>query len=771
MKKLYAFLTLAAGVALCASAQSKFDAQGLLIMDSYRQLQANPSAQILGAEQYPLSLDAVKNRNGAKASIFVTLMPGATAADLEARGFEIVDDLGDLVLANATLAEIEQVSKCDFVRALSFGEKRQALLDRSRIATGVDKIHAGTDLPRAYTGKGVIAGIFDTGVDPNHVNFLNSDLEQRIKALWVYSDASGQPFEYTTPDAISRVKSDDTSGTHGTHTLGCMAGSNKSNALTVAIIDDETGTVSKSSAFKKIANPYYGMAPDAELAVGCGPLYDANISNGVRRVVDYAQSVGKPAVVNLSLGSCMGPHDGSDALSQYLERLGTKALIFLAAGNDGDGNISFDKTFTATDKSHATFFKMGKNLSGYIEMWSSTNAGFVVTPFIYDTVTKQEIFSYDVPAAEGSIDLGSTGGSAAIQDAKFDLAFKNSKISFGRSFNTGSNQRYQVRINAALTRDTSSDPDGRYLFGIKVSGDPGVRVAAVSQAKTGTGVAEFTSYGIGGYAEGTGDWTISSMACGKNTICVGAWSARNRWPALAGFAAAYAEGFAPLNEATPFSSYGRNLQGEGLPHVCAPGTGIISSVSTYAVNSVKNEVGDQFDGWVASNLTVNQKINARQNYYQCEQGTSMATPIVAGGVALWLEADPTLTVDRVKEIIAATSTKDAYYNSGMFPKLKWGAGKFNAYEGLKAVLNASGIDDVRQDGGNSLMVNRTGDDAWEVIVPGASTVAASLYNMQGACVASDKASGNALTLTTDGVTPGIYVLRVNNQLTAKIVVE
>ena len=46
---------------------------------------------------------------------------------------------------------------------------------------GLDAIHAGTQgLDRPYTGKGIVAGVVDQGIDPNHLNFLNPDGSSRL---------------------------------------------------------------------------------------------------------------------------------------------------------------------------------------------------------------------------------------------------------------------------------------------------------------------------------------------------------------------------------------------------------------------------------------------------------------------------------------------------------------------------------------------------------------------------------------------------------------
>lgn len=63
----------------------------------------------------------------------------------------------------------------------------------------------------------------------------------------------------------------------------------------------------------------------------------------------------------------------------------------------------------------------------------------------------------------------------------------------------------------------------------------------------------------------------------------------------------------------------------------------------------------------------------------------MATPVVAGAIALWLEANPSLTYKDVVRIIKETAVKDDFVKNTGDP-VQWGAGKFDAYAGLKQVL-------------------------------------------------------------------------------------
>ena len=67
----------------------------------------------------------------------------------------------------------------------------------------------------------------------------------------------------------------------------------------------------------------------------------------------------------------------------------------------------------------------------------------------------------------------------------------------------------------------------------------------------------------------------------------------------------------------------------------------------------------------------------------------MSTPVVAGAIALWLEAKPDLSPSEAMEVIAATSRH--YDPSLEYPNNLYGYGEIDAYAGLLHVLGISGV--------------------------------------------------------------------------------
>jgi subtilisin family serine protease len=128
------------------------------------------------------------------------------------------------------------------------------------------------------------------------------------------------------------------------------------------------------------------------------------------------------------------------------------------------------------------------------------------------------------------------------------------------------------------------------------------------------------------------------------------------------------------------SSIGPTLDGLIKPDVMAPGQNIISSYSSYYLEN-HPQAGDIT--WDVEHF----QYNGRTYPWNSNSGTSMACPVVAGVVALWLQACPTLTPDDVLHIIATTSTHpDATLT---YPNNEYGYGQIDAAAGLRYIVSTA----------------------------------------------------------------------------------
>ena len=725
MKKiLLSTLLLSAAPALLAS--GKLDAPAALRLEG-SVMASMPAAR--SGEVVALPAPAMDEK-----AVYAVEMADEASAQALADEYDVIFVIDEMAMVSLDAEELQKLVDNPASKRISLGGENKLHLTDARFETGVDYIHEGDDLEQAYTGENVIVGMMDTGLDINHINFLKDDGTPRAERLWVLIGSNGSVQTYSTPDAIKKFTVDTSSGTHGTHVLGIMGGGYKGR-LKQASINPRTGRPQVLTG----NNMYYGVATDAILAPCCGTLDGNNVTIAAERIRNFAAEKGMPAVMNLSLGHNYGPHDGTTASNKLLAKMGEDMIICISAGNEGETNISLHKDFSAASSSVKTFVSNSATANGLVDIWGSDASQLKFTFVAVDKTTGGVVFSYDIDSpTNGNHYLTGSGYTAPDyhHDAKFDALFGSRSAIVVRGGVDSSNNRYNIYFNAQL----SAGSEGANIVpGIIVEGAAGKGVDLYC-----SGELSMMSNGIAGYSNGNAEQSINDMACGDNVISVGAYVNIERWPTIDS-----GELYFPnvvKGSIASFSSYGKRFGGEQLPFICGPGMGMRSSYSYRYLEVNPNE-----NKYYVADLDK----NGRQNRWMEMSGTSMSSPFVAGVCALWLQANPALTVNDIKEAMKATARQDEF--TAQHPE-RWGVGKIDAYEGLKYVLNIASVGNVSAE--NEILIKANGN-GYEVFSP-VGSVRAELYNLAGSTVASESVSGNTLTISTDNVAPGIYVLRATS---------
>ena len=594
---------------------------------------------------------------------------GNAAEVLRQYGCKELARVGDISIAAIPLSKLGALSCGRQVKRIETGRRCSIQMDTTRLVVNAEKVYTGEGLSQSYTGRGVIVGVQDIGFDLTHPNFYSADMSKyRIKALWdqLSRDTIGSTLyvgrDYVGREALLKLEHpiDGETQTHGTHTAGIAAGSGAQG----------NGDIS----------PYRGMACDADLVLVDNAADNASLIDpkdyykftyatdalGFKYIFDYAERMHQPCVINFSEGSSQDFHGYDQLYYELLAKLiGPGRIIVSSAGNDGARNSYIHKNI---GKERAGAFIMGNEKRFSCTAKSKQTFTFRVS--VYDNVASPQIVdisTVNVCNAQDSLLTDSllVGGKKYIWRV---LAYPN-------SYDT-SETAYDFQI---------SSPS-------KLGDSPQVSLQVMGRD------ADIELYRMSGYMfphsldpvldAGDCRYTIFSPSSSPDVICVGSTSYRTQFVNYLGEKKVYDSGQKGIRSS--FSAMGPTLDGRIKPDVMAPGQNIISSYSTFFINNPKN-----VNASVKSDVR-HFEYNGRTYAWNANAGTSMSAPVVTGAIALWLQADPTLTPADCLEIFAKTCSH--YDTSLSYPNNLYGYGQIDVAAGLREVLRrkALGINTIGQ---------------------------------------------------------------------------
>lgn len=235
----------------------------------------------------------------------------------------------------------------------------------------------GAGEANGLSGKGVLVGIVDSGVDWRHPDFRNEDGTSRILSLW---DQSAQPepgqnppkgylrgVEYTgeeinralsLPDQEGNflVRERDLSG-HGTSVLGIAAGNGRAS-----------GGVNRGAAYAsdiiavKMGIPGENSFPRT-----------VELMEGVDYLIRQAQILGKPMALNVSFGNNYGSHRGDSLPEIYLTNVSNtgRTVICVGTGNNGNDRIHTSGTLDTGQSTEIQFSVSSREKTLNVQLWKS----------------------------------------------------------------------------------------------------------------------------------------------------------------------------------------------------------------------------------------------------------------------------------------------------------------------------------------------------------------------------------------------------------------
>lgn len=562
----------------------------------------------------------------------------------------IYHNRGNIYLTSIPIDKLEEIPRSGGINGFHVSSSLAGNLDVAREVTRVNDVHRELNIIDRITsepsGK-VVTGICDIGFDPRHQAFRNC-----LKRWVIYDEYHGKKDVYDGYDTIvsEGPLTDTTTDTHATHVGNILAGYSADN-------------------------PYYGVAPTSDFVATVSKLSEVGICSGIEDIIEYAKASGKRAVVNISAGSYLGPHDGKDLVGRYLSAMSEDAVICFSAGNYGARNNSQslnldDYTSPVGSGWCDTKTWCGFDVTGGTDLWSRDSKPFEFRLVVCKSSTREILYATEwmggnAPEGEYFLDLEATpwfteGGvwcawGVYEQNKRFNVAFEydyHNDTFFPNQAWTDHAVGYEIRkVTDGTHVDAYADGIQTFLHGMYIP----------------------TAIGA------SGDGSISNLACCPDVAAIGAWTSRSVVPDVE---FGQRDWGLAVNRVPNWTAYGTSGDGRKMPHFCAPGNTLVSALSTPHYHSEK----------LVEEASHPCYISGEYRYY-AEAGTSMASPFAAGVFALWLEEDSDLDIHALVDVAMKTANR----NFADITDPRWGAGALDACAGLTEVRSRLGVGDVSID--------------------------------------------------------------------------
>lgn len=685
------------------------------------------------ASKYSLLLQREARSAAAENKTLRLLVKGAgnaVPAAVKKHGGRIVYQAGAIFSVEVPAASFDAFIAEDAIQRAEGGRRRlQPLTDTMKIINSISPVRNGVSpLPQGYDGSGVIVGIIDSGIDFKHPDFKDSANKTRILYLWDQRETTGPsapaPFTYGVEWRKGQIDSgfcthnDLAYYGHGTQVTGIAAGDGSSTTV----------------------RDYSGAAPKSDIILVAldfaGQYSPTAVADAAAYIFARATALGRPCVINASVGDYYGSHDGQDLQALMIDNLlaaqNGRSLVG-AVGNAGDLPIHLSYNLSSAD-TNLSWFVAPNSGPLYLQLWADTN---------------------NFNGAKMAV--GVTQNTPSFSDrarSPFTTIAQNLSGTFYDTLRNSSNQRMGIAERHASIQGSAYSmeyfitPDSvtGYYWSLELSGS-GLFHLWSFEANSDP-LPSTAAYPRIAYYKGfdTTHTMVSSFQCSDRVICVANYVNRDSFPGLNGDYT-----YDPLVTAGDImwnSSIGPTRDGRIKPDIAATGAYIHSSAD--------------------SSILANYIANAPQyvapgGYHLIFAGSSASSPVVAGIAALYLQRYPNASWWDVKNAITMCSRTDNFTGFSL-PDITWGHGKVDAFDALVGCPMTSHREE--QPAAGMTIFPNPAEDAFTILADGMNKRPAQIVitNMLGERIRTVAlaAGQNQVNLPRENLVAGMYLCSIES---------
>lgn len=576
--------------------------------------------------------------------------------------------VGNIVSCELSAAAIASLSENDFITYVEYSHSRPEVLNDVMITNNnIHPVHQGVfPLPAAYHGEDVIIGIIDTGVELAHPDFQHADGSTRVLALWDQTQDETIAFRVPQPYNYGQEwNGEDIDAGISNHGDQPQYFGHGSNVAGIA-----TGNANATGDF-------VGVAPDADIIIVSSdftrPNWKSSIAEAVEFIFAKAEAIGKPVVINASLGDYYGSHDALDAPALYIDSLldAAPGRAMVAAAGNSDQFPKYHLSYAIPEADTAfTWFTYNANSSlGYgavfFELWADVddfeNAQFTIGA---DLNTPAYAFRGYAGWRNAAANLN-----VIIKDTIF---YQGQKLGIVESWCGQRGDQYHIQM--VLTQPFSTQYNWRFATTGGGSFDCWSYSTAGTSGIVSTNLPSAATYPeMSKYREPDKAKTIvDSWTCSEKVITVGNYVNRSEFVNVLGTITThpYAAGSISVN-----TSRGPTRDNRQKPDIAASGDVTLSAgrLATLA-NLINTNPGKVAEGGM----------------HYSNGGTSMASPVVAGVAALYFSRCPSSTYADIKTAMQENAIADQF--TGPLPGNQMGWGKLDAWAVISSTVNPVAVE-------------------------------------------------------------------------------
>lgn len=574
---------------------------------------------------------------------------GFIRSDLALKGIIPGAEIGSVISLRIPLAMLDRIHEIHSLRSIQLAGKIKPIRSHSHHSEkefGGQSSDLSLDLPTGYSGKNVLIGLSDWGFDYTSPIFYDTLRRfSRILAVWDQFKTSGPP-----PSGY----------TYGTEYASipeyCGVGTDTTNIQGSPVYGTLVAGVSGGSGFN---TPYRGIAQSAQFLFASFLPDEASVLDTWEWMFQKSLIESKRLVIQISWGVYhIGTLDGTSLLSQAIDAYASLGVVFCgAAGNNGTTDFHIKKNFSNDSiRSMIGFYRDAR----------------------HPNVWGQSIHAWGEPgnSFECGLQFYTNSGNTLIKQTPYYSSA--SGVNFLDTFWIyGKDTIFYI-----VSSDVSHPQNGRPQMRIRVKNPFSLKVLLVARANSGIvhfwNVTETTEY--------LADWGMAFVSSGSETIAgdnnygIFEPTCSNTIIAVSAYLPPPSGSVFGIKEArASFSSLGPRYDNVLKPEIAAPGVNIITSISSFSNQTYTSHNSIYFNG--------------RTYHFAPFSSTSCSSAIVAGVVALILEANPSLSVAQVRNIIFETAREDNF--TGVIPvngSTQWGWGKIDPKIALKLALLTTGTE-------------------------------------------------------------------------------